>query len=167
MPPSNRSDRQAWMPLGPRRPQSPDPAPASPPIRRSRPSPRQSRSEDAASRFLANEALINRLDEIIRAPWCRVRAVPARVTSRRGSRLDLVQCQAGLDQIANAIANDGHHVTVLRDVELVAHATMAGNHEGAFLPGHNRHRRNRGIDQAIERRDFTLNRAASCDINLR
>src|SRR5437762_2218053 len=117
------------MPLSRRRPlRFPEPARASPPIGRSRPTPRRSRSEDAASRFLPNETLINSLDEIIRGPWCRVRAVPAGVTSRRGRRLDLIQCQTGLDQVANAIANDGHHVAVLGDVELIAHPTVAGNH---------------------------------------
>src|SRR5947207_10792277 len=153
------------MPLASRR-RSRDPVPAPAVIGQWPPALRRPRSGRAAwSRFLLDETLIDRLDEIIRRPWPGVRAVPARVSSRRGGRLDLVKGQAGFDQVANPIANDGDHVTVFRDVKLIADAPVPRDDERAFFPRHDRHRRNRDLDDPVQRGDFALNSAAARYVN--
>src|SRR5207248_10371449 len=69
------------------------------------------------------------------------------------------------DQIADPIANDRHHVTVLDDIVLIAQTTMSRDDDSAGLTGDDGHRSHGQIDEAIERRNLALNAPAALDVD--
>ena len=79
--------------------------------------------------------------------------------------LTSVERSSRLDQIADPIADDRHHVTVLDDVVLIAETTVPGDDDGAGLAGHDRHRGHGQIDEAVERRDLALDASAAFDVD--
>src|SRR3954453_22435382 len=75
------------------------------------------------------EVLEHRLDEAGGGHEAGVRSVVEIVVERRPRRLDLVDRQAALDHVLDAIAHDGHHVAVLEHVGLVANPSVPGDDE--------------------------------------
>src|SRR5262245_6228456 len=116
---------------------------------------------------LSSEALVDRFDEHLRRPRSGVRSVSPRVSSYRRRCLNLFERLPFRDQIADSIADDRHHVPVLDDVELIADAAMAGNYKGPGLPGNERNRWNRQLDEAVQSIDLALNAPASLDVDER
>src|SRR2546427_139667 len=81
----------------------------------------------APSRLLLGEAPVDRLDETVSRPCAtRVAVAPHISLSRLGS-LYVVHRSSRFDQIADPIADDRHHVTVLDDVVLIAEMTVPGD----------------------------------------
>src|SRR5262249_40068160 len=124
----------------------------------------RSKTLQTLSSLHLRQTAIDRLDEIVRRPPC-VRSIPSHISFRRRGSLDLFERASLLDKIAHAILNDRKHVTIFHHVELTAHAPMAGNHQRSRFTRDDRNRRNREINQVIERRDLTLNASAVFDIN--
>src|SRR2546428_449177 len=81
----------------------------------------------ARSRLLLDEAPVDRLNETVRRPCAGLVAVAPHVSLRRLGSLDLGERSSRFDQIADAIADDRHHVTVLDDVVLIAEMTVPGD----------------------------------------
>src|SRR5580704_3322639 len=94
-------------------------------------------------------AAINRFDEIVGSPGTTVRPVPARIASGRRSGFDLFQRKTLFYQIANAVADDRHHIAIFDDVELIADAAVAWNDQGALLAGYDRPGRNGRSNQLL------------------
>src|SRR5690242_839048 len=72
---------------------------------------------DSRPGLLLREAPIHRFDELIRRPDA-IGAVASGVTLRGSCGVHLLERASGVDQLANAVADDGEHVSVFDDVEL-------------------------------------------------
>src|ERR1700686_2995893 len=81
--------------------------------------------------LLGAEVLVHRRDEHVRRPETAGRTVSAVVVQRRLGRPDLLPRSAFLDQVLDAIANDGYHVTILEQVGFIAQPAVTGNDVGA------------------------------------
>ena len=92
-------------------------------------------------------------------------AAHARSHSSAGlAALDLSERHALLDQVLDAIADDRAHVAVVGEVgEIADPAVSADEHRAAF----GAELGDRHVDQAIQRREHTLNAAALLEIDLR
>src|SRR5712664_2701687 len=91
------------------------------------------RAPSARLMFLA-EASIHRLDEHIRRPGARVRAISRIVVPGRMGGFHLLQRHTFLNQILYAVANNDHHFLVIDNGGLVAQPSMPPNHvRAAFL----------------------------------
>src|SRR5438093_11238654 len=79
------------------------------------------------------QAPIHGLDKHGGCPRTGIRAVQPVVVHRRLRRLHLWQRHAAANHILDAVANDGHHVPVVRDVARVTEPSMARNAQRAAL----------------------------------
>ena len=78
--------------------------------------------------------------------------------------LDLIERQALLDHLLNAVADDRHHVAVRDHVGLVADAPVPGNHVGpAFLLVAG----DRNVEDMVETRDHAIDRSTGLDVDHR
>src|SRR5262249_56208975 len=111
---------------------------------------------DPRSRLRHNETLINGLDKIVRRPRTRIRTVAASVSPCWRRCFDLIQSSAAFDQVTNTVTNYGNHVAVLHHIELIANSAVSRNDECSFLTRDNRHRRDRQVNEPVERGNFAL-----------
>src|SRR5206468_7754659 len=105
------------------------------------------------SRLLLREAPVYSLDEAIRCPGAAGVAVASHVPLRRLGGLYFGERSSCLDQIADAVSNDRHHVPILDDVVLIAEATVPGDDDRAGLTGHHRLRGYGRLDETMELRE--------------
>src|SRR5712691_9396595 len=84
-------------------------------------------------RGLRAQLSVDLVDEHVRRPRARRRAVVAVVVERRMHRLDLIERLALLEAEGDAVADDRRHVAVLDDVALVQDAAVAGDDARAAL----------------------------------
>src|SRR5262245_8421987 len=82
---------------------------------------------------LPGEALIGRLDEHIRRPGTRGPAVPRVVVQRGSGGLDLLERHFLRNHVLDAVADNAHHLAVIRDVGLIREPPVPGNDQRSAL----------------------------------
>ncbi len=90
----------------------------------------------------------------------RLHAVSRFVGQRRTRGLDLVERLALLHQIRDDVAHENHHVAIVHDLHLLGEAAVSGNDVGADVLVDERRRRNRQVDQPVQRVDLALDAPA-------
>jgi hypothetical protein len=70
-----------------------------------------------------------------------------------------------LDQIADPVPNDRHHVAILDDVVLIAEAAVPGDDDRAGLARHDGYRGYGQFDETIQGRDLALDATAAIDVD--
>src|SRR5262249_22661893 len=78
---------------------------------------------------------------------------------------DLGERSSCLDQIADVVSYDRHHIPILDNIKLIAEVTVPGHDDGSRLARHDRYRGDGQIDETIERCDLALDAAAALDVD--
>src|SRR5262249_40824081 len=86
-------------------------------------------------------------------------------TLRRLGSLDVGERSSSLDQIADPVAHDRHHVPIVDDVQLIAEPAVSWYDDRARFARDNRSRWNREVDETVERRELALHPAAALGVD--